>query len=84
MNRDDGGEIMDDGKVMYYNWNRAALLDRKEQKTKMDYVEYTMRMNFQSKFACVRADQVDDVVSAIRTTLTPDVIKSVDDFMQGE
>lgn len=77
------------GEIMYYNWNRMALLERREKKTDLEEKEVSMRLHFQNAFACTKDDEKGEedrikVATTVKKTLSKQVIKSVDSFMRGK
>lgn len=76
---------MKPGEVMYYNWNRMALLSRRTQ-TKAIQIEIEMRTALQNAFASNPGDEMTEmswkIVEQVKTTLSPEVIKSVDIYMK--
>ena len=74
---------MDDESAMYYNWNRIALLCRKQDLTSDEKEEITMREHFQKNLSCVNTSpEKRDIFKYIKETLTLEVIDSVDLLMK--
>lgn len=75
---------MKTGEIMFYNWNRIAFLDSKQNKTPQEEKEIEIRISFRDSFVGIENEEnAEKIAGQVEKTLSSEVIKSVDKFIKS-
>jgi len=84
--REDSGRkvmIMKEGEIMYYNWNRMAMLSRVSKINELQQLEWEMRLAFSNSYANSNNEsERKRIIESVHKTIDNQIIKSVDKFLK--
>jgi len=70
--------------IMFYNWNRIAFLDSKQNKIPQEKQEIELRISFRNSFVEVENEEnAEEIARTIEKTISLEVIESVDMFINS-